>query len=168
MSVIVSGDFCRFKLALPSLLFMSKDEVKAAHSDFDRSTRRWFAPRKSSLSAFFSALFYDLRSFHPGTYERFLLAFPSSLLSGYALNKQTGHGRERDLNTRSIFSLPRVVRSINIQYLPHPHRDTSPFRWRNISPCHKFQKKCTRRKQQYSFRIPTSNLRKAMIPKYLP
>ena len=93
--------------------------------------------------------------------ERFLLAFPSSLLSGYALNKQTGHGRERDLNTRSIFSLPRVVRSINIQYLPHPHRDTSPFRWRNISPCHKFQKKCTRRKQQYSFRIPTSNLRKA-------
>ena len=36
VSVIVSGDFCRFKLALPSLLSMSKDEVKAAHSDFDR------------------------------------------------------------------------------------------------------------------------------------
>ena len=30
-----SGDFCRFKLALPSLLFLSKDKVKAAHSDFD-------------------------------------------------------------------------------------------------------------------------------------
>ena len=37
--VIVSGDFCRFKLALPSLLSMSKDEVKAAHSDFDRGPR---------------------------------------------------------------------------------------------------------------------------------
>ena len=36
VSVVVSGDFCRFKLALPSLLSMSKDEVKAAHSDFDR------------------------------------------------------------------------------------------------------------------------------------
>ena len=51
--------------------------------------------------------------------ERFLPEFPSSLLSGYALNTQTGHGRERDLGTRSIFSLPRVVRSINVQYLPH-------------------------------------------------
>ena len=39
VSVIVSGDFCRFKLALPSLLSMSKDEVKAAHSDFDRGLR---------------------------------------------------------------------------------------------------------------------------------
>ena len=28
MSVVVSGDFCCFKLALPSMLFMSKDEVK--------------------------------------------------------------------------------------------------------------------------------------------
>ena len=39
VSVVVSGDFCRFKLALPSLLSMSKDEVKAAHSDFDRGPR---------------------------------------------------------------------------------------------------------------------------------
>ena len=37
VSVIASGDFCRLKLDLPSLLFMSKDEVKAAHSDFDHS-----------------------------------------------------------------------------------------------------------------------------------
>ena len=58
--------------------------------------------------------------------ERFLPEFPSSLLSGYALNTQTGHGRERDLGTRSIFSLPRVVRSISVRYLAHPHRDTSP------------------------------------------
>ena len=35
VSVVVSGDFCRFKLALPSLLSLSKDEVKASHSDFD-------------------------------------------------------------------------------------------------------------------------------------
>ena len=26
----------------------------------------------------------------------------------------------------SVFSLPQVVRSIDVQYLPHPHRDTSP------------------------------------------
>ena len=31
------------------------------------STRRWFAPRNSSWSAFFSAILYDLRSLHPGT-----------------------------------------------------------------------------------------------------
>ena len=31
--------FHRFRLALPSLLFLSKDEVKAAHSDFDRCPR---------------------------------------------------------------------------------------------------------------------------------
>ena len=58
MSVVVSGDFFRFRLALPSLLFLSKDEVKAAHSYFDR---------KSSRSASFSTIFYDLRSLHPGT-----------------------------------------------------------------------------------------------------
>ena len=39
-----------------------------------------------------------------------------------ALDKQTGHGRGRDLVTISIFSLPRVVRSINVQCLPHPLR----------------------------------------------
>ena len=37
--VVVSGDFCRFKLALTSLSFLSKDEVKAAHSGFDRCPR---------------------------------------------------------------------------------------------------------------------------------
>ena len=39
VSIIVSGDFYRFKLALSSLLSMSKDEVKAAHSNFDRGLR---------------------------------------------------------------------------------------------------------------------------------
>ena len=38
--------------------------------------------------------------------ERFLPEFPSSLLSGYSLNTQTGHGRERDL-VRGQFSLYR-------------------------------------------------------------
>ena len=35
VAAATSGDFCCFKLALPSLLFMSKDEVKAAHSEID-------------------------------------------------------------------------------------------------------------------------------------
>ena len=39
MSVVVSVDFCCLKLALPSVLFTSKDEVKAVHSDFDRCPR---------------------------------------------------------------------------------------------------------------------------------
>ena len=98
----------------------------------------WFAPRKSSRSAFSTAIVYNLRPLHPRTClntklpahfagnERFLPAFPSSLLSGYALDNQTGYGHVRDLGSRSIFSLPRVVRSINVQYLPHSHRDTSP------------------------------------------
>ena len=33
---IHTGDFFLFRLALPSLLILSKYEVKAAHSDFDR------------------------------------------------------------------------------------------------------------------------------------
>ena len=39
MSVVVSGDFFRFRLALPSLLFLPIEEVAAAHSDFDRCPR---------------------------------------------------------------------------------------------------------------------------------
>ena len=35
----VRCSFWRFKLALSSLLFLSKNEVKAAHSDFDRCSR---------------------------------------------------------------------------------------------------------------------------------
>ena len=93
--------------------------------------------RNSSRSAFFSAILYDVRSLHPGTClntktpsaknERFLPAFPSPLLSGDTLDKQTGHGRGRDLVTISIFSLPRVVRSINVQCLPHPLRHHALF-----------------------------------------
>ena len=49
VSVLVSGDFCRFKLALPSLLSMSKDEVKAAHSDFDLGPRGGDLHGKASL-----------------------------------------------------------------------------------------------------------------------
>ena len=58
-------------------------------------------------------------STHSAGNERFGSAFPSSLLSGYALNKQTGHGRGRNLGRRSIFTLARVVRSTNVQYSPH-------------------------------------------------
>ena len=58
-------------------------------------------------------------STHSAGNERFGSAFPSSLLSGYALNKQTGHGRGRNLGRRSISTLARVVRSTNVQYSPH-------------------------------------------------
>ena len=58
-------------------------------------------------------------STHSAGNERFGSAFPSSLLSGYALNKQTGHGRGRNLGRRSIFTLAQVVRSTNVQYSSH-------------------------------------------------
>ena len=68
VSVVVSGDFCCFKLALPSLLFLSKDEFKAAHSDFDRCPRGGDLRTENPLDRHFSpAIFYDLRSLHPGT-----------------------------------------------------------------------------------------------------
>ena len=35
VSVVVSGDFCRFKLALPSQLSMSKDEVNEVNTTTD-------------------------------------------------------------------------------------------------------------------------------------
>ena len=54
MSIVVSGDFWRFKLVLPSLLFLSKDEVKAAHSDFDRCPREVVcAPKILLIGIFF-------------------------------------------------------------------------------------------------------------------
>ena len=68
MSVVVSGGFCRFKLALPSLLLLAKDEVKAEHSDFDRCPRGGgLRPENPPDRLFFSAIPYDLRSLHPGT-----------------------------------------------------------------------------------------------------
>ena len=138
MSVVVSGVFCCFKLTLPSLLFLSKDEVKAAHSDFDSCPcgggLRTDNPPDRHFSSPYSTI-YDHCTLghvsipklptHFAGNERFLPEFPSSLLSGNALNKQNGQGR--NLGTRLIFSLPRVVRSSNVQYLPYPHRDTSPW-----------------------------------------
>ena len=139
--------FLPFKRVLPFkcvLLSLSYRRSQSCTLRFwPLSTQRWFAPRKYSQSAFFSAVVYDLRSLHLGNVsllkfpvhfagnERFLPPFPSSLLSDYALNSQTGYDRGRDLGTRSIFFLPRVVWSINEQYLPRPHRDTSPqtTRW---------------------------------------
>ena len=70
-------------------------------------TRRWFAPLKSSRSAFFSVIVYDLRSLDPGTClntklhvhfaenARFLPVILSSLISGHDLDDQTGQGRRR-------------------------------------------------------------------------
>ena len=60
--------------------------------------------------------------------ERFVPEFPSSLLSGYALNKQTGHSLGRNLGTRLIFSPPRVVRSEQCTILaPSPQRHQACF-----------------------------------------
>ena len=50
VSVVVSGDFCRFKLALPSLLSMSKDEVKT--SSFDIANRPHFVPHTIPYNVF--------------------------------------------------------------------------------------------------------------------
>ena len=118
---------------------MSKDEVKATQFDFDRCPHGGGLRPENPPDCHFSQPYFTIQDHctlghvlipnfpaHFAGNERFLPAFPSSLLSGHALNKKTGHGRGRDLGARSIFSLPRVVRSINVQYLPHPHRDTSP------------------------------------------
>ena len=115
-----------------SISLLSNDEVKDAHSDFDRCPRGGgLRPKFLSISIFLGHTLPSKITASSSTQklpehfarnERFLPAFPSPLLSGYALDKQTGHGRGRDLVTISIFSLPRVVRSINVQCLPHPLR----------------------------------------------
>ena len=134
MSVVVSGDFFRFRLALPPLLFLSKDEVKAAQSDFDRCSCEGGLRTENPPDWHFSQPYFTILDHctlghvskpklpaHFAGNERFLPEFPSSLLSGYALNKQTGQGRGRNFGTRLIFSLPRVVRSSNLpKFLPRP------------------------------------------------
>ena len=139
MSVVVSGDFFHFRLPLPSLLFLPIEEVAAAHSDFDRCPRGGGLRTENPPDRHF--LSHILRSkiiapwdmsqskTHFAGNERFHPEFPSSLLSGCTLNKQTGHGRGKNLGTRSIFSLPSVVGAINVPYLPHPHRDTRRYGW---------------------------------------
>ena len=100
------GRFCCFKLALPSLLFMSKDEVKATHFDFDRCPHGGGLRPENPTDCHFSQPYFTILDHctlghvsipnfpaHFAGNERFLPAFPCSLLSGYALNKQTGHGR---------------------------------------------------------------------------
>ena len=60
VTVVVSDVLCCFKLALPSLLFLSWDEVKAAHSDFDRCliTQGHFTPAVNSVSGFVKYHYY--------------------------------------------------------------------------------------------------------------
>ena len=65
MSVVVSGDFFRFRLALPSLLILSKDEVKATHSDFDRCPCGGGLRTENPPDRHFSQPY--LRSLHSGT-----------------------------------------------------------------------------------------------------
>ena len=129
MYVVVSGDFCCFKLALPSLLFLSKDEVKAAHSDFDRCPCGGGLRTENPLDQHFSQPYFTIKdhctlghvsipklpAYFAGN-DRFLPEFPSSLLSGYALDEQTGHGRGCTLIDRTT----RGRKKINLvpKFLP--------------------------------------------------
>ena len=60
VTVVVSDVLCCFKLALPSLLFLSWDEVNAAHSDFDRCliTQGHFTHAVNSVSGFVKYYYY--------------------------------------------------------------------------------------------------------------
>ncbi|RMX53896.1 hypothetical protein pdam_00022956, partial [Pocillopora damicornis] len=81
-----------------------RDDVKAAHYDFDR------CPRASKILPIGIFITLSLRSkillyvsiptlpAHYAENERFL-SFPSSPLSGYSLDDQKGHGCGRDLRT---------------------------------------------------------------------
>ena len=72
MSDVVSGDFCCFKLALPSLLFMLKDEIKAAHSDFDHCSRGGGLRPENPPDRHFSQLYFSntvWRNNRPFEYE---------------------------------------------------------------------------------------------------
>ena len=137
MSIVVSGDFCRFKLVLPSLLFLSKDEVKAAHSDFDRCPREEVCAPKILPIGIFLGRTLRSKIIAPCDMSPYQNSPRISLKTSVSklhfqvrfslaiLLSVNGHGR--DLGLWSIFSLPRVVRSINVQYLPYPQRDTSPY-----------------------------------------
>ena len=96
-----------------SLLFLSNDEVKAAPliSTVVRA-EVVCAPKFLPISIFLS---HTLRS-------KITVSNDLRAQSQYQNSLQTGHGRGRDLVTTSIFSLPRVVRSINVQCSPHPLR----------------------------------------------
>ena len=66
VSVIISGDFRRFKFACPSPLFHVKRRSQGCTLRFrPLSTWRWFVPRKSFPSTFSSTIIYDLKSLHP-------------------------------------------------------------------------------------------------------
>ena len=72
MSDVVSGDFCCFKLALPSLLFMLKDEIKAAHSDFNHCSRGGGLRLENPSDRHFSQLYFSnavWRNNRPFEYE---------------------------------------------------------------------------------------------------
>ena len=138
MSVVVSGDFFRFRLALPSLLFLPIEEVAAAHSDFDHCPRGGDLRTENPPDRHFLSHILRSKIISPWDMSQYQNSPRISLETSvfflnfqvrFALNKQTGHGRGKNLGTRSIFSLPSVVGAINVPYLPHPHRDTRRYGW---------------------------------------
>ena len=108
MSVVVSGDYFRFRLTLPSLLFLSKDVVKATHSYFDScqcggGVRTDNPPYLSHILRSKIIALWDMSQYQNSprisleTSVFYLNFRVRLLLSGFVLNKQTGHGRGRNL-----------------------------------------------------------------------
>ena len=141
MSVVISGDFYRFKLAYRHCYSCQKTksrlhipistvvhaEVVCAPKILPIGIFHSYSLQSEMISPWDLSQYQTPRAFRrKRAFSTCISKFAPLWLCSCALDNQTGHGRGRDLGTRSIFSLPRVVRSINVQYLPHSHRDTSP------------------------------------------
>ena len=104
-----------------SLLLLSNDEVKDAHSDFDRCPRGGgLRPKFLSVSIF---LGHTLRSKITAPWN--MSQYQNSLSISRETSVFCPHFQVHFflvMLLTSIFSLPRVVRSINVQCLPHPLR----------------------------------------------
>ena len=124
MSVVVSGDFCYFSRLHTPISIVVHAEVVCAPKILPIGIFLSHVLRSKIIALWDMSQYQNCPRILLET-SVFYLNFPISLLSGNALNKQTGHGRGRNLGTRLIFTPPRVVQSINVQYLPHPHRDNS-------------------------------------------
>ena len=134
--VVVSSVFCCFKGCFTITVIPVKRWSQGCCTLRFRplSMRRWFAHRQSSWSAFFSVIFYDLRSLHSGTclntktprafrWKRAFSTWISLFASFWLCFEQANWtGSRKKLGYEVNFlSLPRVVRSSNIpKLLPRP------------------------------------------------
>ena len=131
MSIVVSGILCCFKFALPSLLFLLWDEVKAAHYDFDHCSHRGsLHPENPSNWQFFHPKFKisdhcnlendSILTFpvHYTSNKCFPPAFPILPLSAYSFDVKSEHGCGRNSGPRWILSRTEEVLSVYAPYLP--------------------------------------------------